>query len=173
MVHFVARIQMPTHLSSVSRMSVKSLSSSSGGTGDALTIKSRISKTSAAAIARDACTCGLLSTIGDAIAQRLAITKQLHWEQPNRSRKTTKKITGRQGRINKLKGVTERNEQLLSWLDSSRSFRMGSFGLIVYGPLQHWWYRALKTYVGQNTIRDFAAKVCTNKNIAKSYKFGS
>ena len=47
----------------------------------------------------------------------------------------------------------------LAKLDAQRCARMFSFGLLFYGPYQHWWYRALDRTWGAKTTGNFVTKV--------------
>ena len=40
---------------------------------------------------------------------------------------------------------------------------MGSFGLVLYGPYQHYWYRALERAFTARTLTNFATKVALNQ----------
>lgn len=50
-----------------------------------------------------------------------------------------------------------------STYDASRALRMGSFGLVCYGPYQHYWYGALDKLFPARTISNFVAKVTLNQ----------
>lgn len=47
--------------------------------------------------------------------------------------------------------------------DVSRASRMGSFGLFLYGPYQHYWYAALDKAFNAKTTKNFAMKVFLNQ----------
>lgn len=47
--------------------------------------------------------------------------------------------------------------------DAARALRMGSFGLLFYGPYQHYWYRALDRAFPARTLQNFASKVALNQ----------
>lgn len=53
--------------------------------------------------------------------------------------------------------------QTRSSYDPARSFRMGSFGLLLYGPYQHYWYNALDGALPARTLTNFALKVFMNQ----------
>lgn len=57
----------------------------------------------------------------------------------------------------------ERDPSSPSAYDAARALRMGSFGLLFYGPYQHFWYRALDRALPGRTIRSFASKVALNQ----------
>ncbi|KAI8102303.1 hypothetical protein M9435_005908 [Picochlorum sp. BPE23] len=47
--------------------------------------------------------------------------------------------------------------------DIFRAARMGSFGLFLYGPYQHYWYRALDRAFNARSTKNFAIKVFMNQ----------
>lgn len=47
--------------------------------------------------------------------------------------------------------------------DCARAGRMGSFGLLFYGPYQHYWYNALDKGFPAKTVRNFISKVVLNQ----------
>jgi protein Mpv17 len=47
--------------------------------------------------------------------------------------------------------------------DGARAARMGSFGLFLYGPYQHFWYSALDRAMPARTAANFATKVTMNQ----------
>lgn len=47
--------------------------------------------------------------------------------------------------------------------DAARAARMGSFGLLLYGPGQLVWYRALDSAFAGRSLRNFAIKVVLNQ----------
>jgi protein Mpv17 len=47
--------------------------------------------------------------------------------------------------------------------DGARAARMGSFGLFLYGPYQHYWYRALDRAMPVRNMPNFLAKVTLNQ----------
>jgi protein Mpv17 len=49
--------------------------------------------------------------------------------------------------------------------DAARAARMGSFGLVFYGPYQHYWYAALDRAFNAKTTRNFAIKVFLNQAV--------
>jgi protein Mpv17 len=49
--------------------------------------------------------------------------------------------------------------------DAARAARMGSFGLVFYGPYQHYWYAALDRAFNAKTTRNFATKVFLNQAV--------
>jgi protein Mpv17 len=49
--------------------------------------------------------------------------------------------------------------------DAARAARMGSFGLVFYGPYQHYWYAALDKAFNAKTTRNFAIKVFLNQAV--------
>ena len=99
------------------------------------------------ALVKDACACGALSVIGDTVAQRA----------------TSKGAGARRGR-RRAAGAADLLAKcgLVDW-DGVRSARMGGFGLLVYGPMQHYWYKALKANFGGSSVGDFAVKVTLNQ----------
>lgn len=50
-----------------------------------------------------------------------------------------------------------------SSFDAARAARMGSFGLLLYGPYQLVWYRALDAAFPGRALRNFAIKVMLNQ----------
>lgn len=53
----------------------------------------------------------------------------------------------------------------VSEFDWKRAARIGSFGFLIYGPYQYWWYRALAKAFPSRSIPHFAAKVTANQVI--------
>ena len=102
------------------------------------------------ALLKDACACGALSVIGDTLAQRASKRA----ESPRRGSRRNRNSSS----------VTKLRNTGFSW-DCVRSARMGAFGLLVYGPMQHFWYKALKAQFGGRSAGDFAAKVMLNQVI--------
>lgn len=49
--------------------------------------------------------------------------------------------------------------------DAARAARMGSFGLVFYGPYQHYWYAALDRAFNAKTTRNFVIKVFLNQAV--------
>ena len=49
--------------------------------------------------------------------------------------------------------------------DAARAARMGSFGLVFYGPYQHYWYAALDRAFNAKTTKNFAIKVFLNQAV--------
>lgn len=49
--------------------------------------------------------------------------------------------------------------------DWERASRIGSFGFLIYGPYQYWWYRALAKAFPTTSLPHFAAKVTANQII--------
>ena len=47
--------------------------------------------------------------------------------------------------------------------DAARAARMGTFGLFLYGPYQHYWYSALDRAMPARTLANFALKVGMNQ----------
>ena len=47
--------------------------------------------------------------------------------------------------------------------DAARAFRMGTFGLFLYGPYQHYWYSALDRAMPARTLANFGVKVAMNQ----------
>ena len=47
--------------------------------------------------------------------------------------------------------------------DPARAARMGTFGLLFYGPYQHYWYRALERAMPVRSVPNFLAKVTLNQ----------
>ena len=47
--------------------------------------------------------------------------------------------------------------------DAVRAARMGTFGLLFYGPYQHYWYRALDRAMPVRNAQNFIAKVAANQ----------
>lgn len=47
----------------------------------------------------------------------------------------------------------------LNHIDAARALRMGSFGLLFYGPYQHWWYKLLGQQWPSRSTSHFLTKV--------------
>ena len=119
---------------------------------------------------KDATTCGVLSVVGDGVAQRLTRKKnnakedERRREYQRRRRRTRRRMRGRSGTEDedRLLGMEMVSSVLQSW-DVRRAMRMGSFGLVFYGPLQHYWYRALFSRFGSASLPHFVSKVALNQ----------
>ncbi|PSC75706.1 PXMP2 4 family 4 [Micractinium conductrix] len=59
--------------------------------------------------------------------------------------------------------LTSRQEQTGAGYDAARAARMGSFGLLFYGPYQYFWYRALDRSFPGRSLVNFASKVTLNQ----------
>lgn len=104
-----------------------------------------------------ALTSGGLSLAGDLLAQGLTHKlKQNKKQQPEPVQKGG-------GLFSFLKKKEEAKPAPPFALDLPRAARMALFGLLFYGPYQHWWYGQLdKSFPGQST-QAFASKVTLNQ----------
>lgn len=109
-------------------------------------------------LVRDASTCGVLSVVGDSVAQRLARSKPERREEERRRRRRRRHAT--EDKV--VLGQPMLSSMVRAW-DTKRAMRMGSFGLFFYGPLQHYWYRALFSHFGNASVTHFASKVALNQ----------
>lgn len=107
-----------------------------------------------------ALTSGGLSLAGDLLAQGL--THRLKKEKQPKKEEPAKGLLGGLFGAGKKKQPPPSPEQPFS-LDLARAARMGLFGLLFYGPYQHWWYGLLdRSFPGRSTPA-FASKVALNQ----------
>ena len=56
--------------------------------------------------------------------------------------------------------------------DLARTARMTSFGLLLYGPAQHYWYRLLDRRFAAKSVSSFCCKVISeSQNLGPRYNF--
>lgn len=104
-----------------------------------------------------ALTSGGLSLAGDLLAQGL--THKL--KQKKKQSEPAQKSGGLLSFLNKKQEEPRPAPPFA--LDLPRAARMGLFGLLFYGPYQHWWYGLLdKSFPGRST-QAFASKVTLNQ----------
>jgi protein Mpv17 len=129
-------------------------SSSSSSSSSSPTSSSTLSSNP---LLKAALTSGGLSLAGDLLAQGMT-----HKLKQNSKPVAVKKTGGILGLLN-TKKKEEETKPLPFSLDLPRAARMGLFGLLFYGPYQHWWYGLLdKSFPGRSTAA-FASKVTLNQ----------
>ena len=108
-----------------------------------------------------ALTSGGLSLAGDLLAQGL--THRLKQNNKIKPEPAEKNGGGVLGKLLGKKQAEEAKPAPPFTLDLPRAARMGLFGLLFYGPYQHWWYALLdRSFPGRSTAA-FASKVALNQ----------
>lgn len=106
-----------------------------------------------------ALTSGGLSLAGDLLAQGLT-HKLKHKQQLSEQVESSKSGLG--GLFGKKQRAPPPPPETFT-VDLARAARMGLFGLVFYGPYQHWWYGLLdRSFPGRSTPA-FASKVALNQ----------
>eukprot|EP00898_Chlorokybus_atmophyticus_P009006 jgi/Chlat1/9106/Chrsp97S08419 len=88
-----------------------------------------------------AATAGVLALTGDAIGQGMTAYKKYQ----------------------NLSPCCRKNFNAFAEMDLYRSFRMLSYGFLLYGPLSHFWYRWLDKLLPAPTFTNFVSKVALNQ----------